>query len=94
MFSIAMGANYSFEFISTETYAPQFIGHNNVFLNSVRQDWVPSILPYKFWPIFLAMKQKKRWKNTTWSNNIETQNYKNSKWKLAKTGWNPKFSSE
>ena len=25
------------------------------------------------------------------SNNLETQNYKNSKWKLAKTRWNPKF---
>ena len=25
------------------------------------------------------------------SNNLETQNYENSKWKLAKTRWNPKF---
>ena len=35
IFSIAMGADYSFELISTETYAPQFIGHNKIFLASV-----------------------------------------------------------
>jgi hypothetical protein len=27
-----MGADYSFELISIETYAPQFIGHNKIFL--------------------------------------------------------------
>ena len=32
---MAMGADYSFELISTETYAPQFIGHNKFFLESV-----------------------------------------------------------
>ena len=35
IFSMAMGANYSFELISIETYAPQFIGHNISFLDSV-----------------------------------------------------------
>ena len=36
IFSMAMGANYSFALISIETYAPQFIGHNEFFLGSVR----------------------------------------------------------
>ena len=31
-----MGADYSIELISIETYAPQFIGHNKIFLGSVR----------------------------------------------------------
>ena len=35
IFSIAMGADYSFEHFSIETYAPQFIGHNEFFLGSV-----------------------------------------------------------
>jgi hypothetical protein len=35
IFSIAMGADYSFELISIETYAPQFIEHNDLFLVSV-----------------------------------------------------------
>ena len=35
IFSIAMGADYSFELISIETYAPQFNGHNIFFLGSV-----------------------------------------------------------
>ena len=30
-----MGAGFSFELISIETYAPQFIAHNNFFLGSV-----------------------------------------------------------
>ena len=30
-----MGAEYSFELISIETYAPQFIGHDKFFLGSV-----------------------------------------------------------
>ena len=33
--SMAMDANYSFELIFIETYAPQFIGHNKFFLGSV-----------------------------------------------------------
>ena len=33
IFSIAMGADYSIELI--ETYVPQFIGHNKIFLGSV-----------------------------------------------------------
>ena len=37
IFPIAMGANYSFELISIETYAPQFIGHNDLFLGSVQR---------------------------------------------------------
>ena len=32
---MAMGADYSFELISIETYAPQFNGHNKSFLCSV-----------------------------------------------------------
>ena len=36
IFSIAIGADYSFEQISIETYAPQFIGQNKIFLGSVR----------------------------------------------------------
>ena len=35
IFSIAVGADYSFELISIETYSPQFIGHNYLFLRSV-----------------------------------------------------------
>jgi hypothetical protein len=35
IFSTAMGADYSFELISIETYAPQFIGPNKFFLGSV-----------------------------------------------------------
>ena len=34
IFSMAMGADYSFEFISIELYVPQFIGHNKFFLGS------------------------------------------------------------
>jgi hypothetical protein len=35
IFSIPMGADYSFELNSIETYAPKFFGHNNLFLGSV-----------------------------------------------------------
>ena len=35
IFSMAMGVDYSFEVISIETYAPQFIGYNKLFLGSV-----------------------------------------------------------
>ena len=37
IFSIAMGADYSLELISIETYAPQFVGHNDLFLGSVQR---------------------------------------------------------
>ena len=40
IFSIAMGADYSIDLISIETYAPQFIGHNKIFLGSVFSDRV------------------------------------------------------
>ena len=39
IFSIFMGAKYSIELISIETYAPQFIGHNTFFLDSVNPYW-------------------------------------------------------
>ena len=35
IFSIALGVDYSIELIFIETYAPQFIGHNKIFLGSV-----------------------------------------------------------
>ena len=35
IFSMAMVADYAFELISIETYAPQFIGLNKYFLGSV-----------------------------------------------------------
>ena len=37
IFSMAMGADYSFELTSIENYAPQFIGLNKLFLGSVKQ---------------------------------------------------------
>ena len=39
--SIIHGADYSFEVISIETYAPQFIGHNKFFLGSVSSLYPP-----------------------------------------------------
>ena len=42
IFSIAMGADYSIELISIETYAPQFIGHNKIFLGSESTQWLKS----------------------------------------------------
>ena len=45
--SIAMGADYSFELISIETYALQFIGHNNFFLDSVKCVVAISTLSFK-----------------------------------------------
>jgi hypothetical protein len=42
-FSISMGADYSIELISIETYASQFIGHNKMFLGSVY------LLVYQVW---------------------------------------------
>ena len=47
IFSIAMGADYTIELISIETYAPQFIGHNKIFLGCVTEAWtvlVPSCI--------------------------------------------------
>ena len=35
IFSIAVGADYSFELIYIETFASPFIGHNDLFLGSV-----------------------------------------------------------
>ena len=35
IFSNALGADYSFELIFIETYAPHFNGHNKLFLDSV-----------------------------------------------------------
>ena len=35
-----MGADYSIELISIETLAPQFIGHNKIFLGSVSNFYV------------------------------------------------------
>ena len=32
---MAMGANYSFELVPLDTYAPQFMGQNHFFLGSV-----------------------------------------------------------
>ena len=43
IFSIAMGANYLFDLISIETYAPQFNGHNKLFLGSVVHKWLPNL---------------------------------------------------
>ena len=37
-----MGPYYSIEFISIETYAPQFIGHDKIFLGSVSTQWLKS----------------------------------------------------
>ena len=42
IFSIAMGADYSFQLISIETYAPQYNGHNKLFLGSVNEN-IPKI---------------------------------------------------
>ena len=42
---MAMGADYSLEPISIETYVPQFIGHNKFFLGSVlRQGQLECVL--------------------------------------------------
>ena len=49
IFSMAMGPDYSFELNSIETYAPQFFGHNDLFLGSVSYQY--SLINYP-WPIF------------------------------------------
>ena len=46
---MAMGTDYSFELISIETYALQFIGHNKSFLGSVIS--VASRPAFKAWRI-------------------------------------------
>ena len=46
IFLIAMGADYSFELISIETYAPQFIGHNKIFLDSVTSSGPEQVINY------------------------------------------------
>ena len=38
---MAMGADYSCELISIETYAPQFIGHSKFFLGSMIGRQIP-----------------------------------------------------
>ena len=43
-FSIAIGANYSLKLISIETYAPQFIGYNKFFLDSVSMPILPILI--------------------------------------------------
>ena len=48
--SMAMGADHSFELISIETYAPQFIGHNNFFLGSVGYENGKAFISYT--PLF------------------------------------------
>ena len=40
---MAMGADYSFDLISIETYAPQFIGYNKLFLGSVTAQFAWSV---------------------------------------------------
>ena len=44
IFSMTMGADYSLELISIETYAPQPIGHNKFFLGSVPPPPPPCML--------------------------------------------------
>ena len=43
-----MGADYLFELISIETYVPKFIGHNKVFLGSVRGAGGALVAPSEF----------------------------------------------
>ena len=55
IFSIAMGADYSFKLIFIETYAPQFIGHKNKSIGSVAAErtkiwlwhWIGSRWPFE-----------------------------------------------
>ena len=53
---MVMGANYSFELISIETYAPQFIEHNKFFLGRV-YDFDPA-LGFYFFSIKITKKKK------------------------------------
>ena len=63
IFSIAMGADYSFELISIEIYAPQFIGHNDLFLGSVGRVCIRGsnygILGFQSSIVFRLLKLKK-----------------------------------
>ena len=50
-----MGANFTIELISIETYSPQFIGHNKIFLGSV--PWLTNSLIInliKVWKIYFC----------------------------------------
>ena len=51
-----MGADYSLELISIETYTPQFIAHNIFFLNSMFSYVVSSGTLFRFW-LVCARKQ-------------------------------------
>ena len=56
IFSMVMGADYSFELISIETYAPQFIGYNDeLFLFSV--SWFPDYSNFYSFHFLLIAKQ-------------------------------------
>ena len=48
MFSIAMGANYSFELVSIVHWVPQFIGHNKIFLGSVSRETLLKLSMIKY----------------------------------------------
>ena len=60
---MAMGADYSFELIFSETCAPQFNGHNNSFLARVNNDYKHDMNAYRLeeqelldlWASFLIM---------------------------------------
>ena len=60
IFSIAIGANYSFELNSIETQAPQFFGHNDSFLGgvllhqNVREDVSRKLLHCKLLSVFAS----------------------------------------
>ena len=41
-------ADYTIELISIETYAPQFIGHNEIFQGSVNREFVRQTSSYFF----------------------------------------------
>ena len=74
IFSIAMGADYSFELISIVHWVPQFIGHNNIFLGSV----------------CIKIKRSNKNKNWTFIQNSNLQLHSNiTGWLLRTlhTGW-------
>ena len=61
------------------------------------QQFIP---PINLWKVCIDLRQFSKYFNEPFSrtlrsprsNNLEIQNNKNSKWKLVKTRWNPKFS--
>ena len=63
-FSMAMGADYSFELISIETYAPQFNGHNKSFLGSVKSTSAKLIYQWKLNKLIFYWWDK--WKSNTY----------------------------